>query len=260
MKIGIPRALLYYKYARLWEGFLGAMDAECVLSPDTNREIVELGQSFAVDEACLSSKIYLGHVAWLMNRCDAVFVPRIGRIGKAGTVCTKFMAVYDLVANTFRNEGLRLLHYNIDLDDQQKEPGAFIRLGIQLGKSRPQSLFAYWNAKQSEKAAQIIAADAQSRQLEKPGVKDPADRAPVQRVRPLHGRVRASHAEGYGRGAGAGLRVRKPCGNRGLVCAQRYGALGIFARAAGRGRAAAGPCGRHHIAQRVPLRAGFNGQ
>lgn len=171
MKIGIPKALLYYKYAQLWEGFLGALGAECIVSPDTNKEILELGQRCAVDEACLSSKIFLGHVAWLMPRCDAVFVPRIGRIGKAGTVCTKFQATYDLVANTFRSERLKLLHYNIDLSQQENELGAFLKLGTQLGKTRPQSLFAYWTAKQSEKAAQMIAADDQKRQLEKSGVK-----------------------------------------------------------------------------------------
>jgi len=171
MKIGIPKALLYYKYAQLWEGFLSALDIEYIVSPDTDREIMALGISRAVDEACLSSKIYLGHVAWLQGRCDAVFVPRIGRIGKAGTVCTKFQAVYDLVENTFRGEGLQLLQYNIDLGRQDSELSAFVKLGAQLGKRKSQSLYAYWTAKQAEKAAQMIAADKQKRQLEEPGIK-----------------------------------------------------------------------------------------
>lgn len=171
MKIGIPKALLYYKYAQLWEGFLGMLGIECIVSPDTNKEILELGQSRSVDEACLSSKIFMGHVAWLAKRCDAVFVPRIGHIGKAGTVCTKFQATYDLVANTFRGEGLKLLHYSIDLSQQENELGAFLKLGAQLGKTKPQSLYAYWTAKQAEKAAQMIAADDQKRQLEKSGIK-----------------------------------------------------------------------------------------
>jgi predicted nucleotide-binding protein (sugar kinase/HSP70/actin superfamily) len=171
MKIGIPKALLYYKYAQLWEGYLSSLDIEYIVSPATDREILSLGQSYAVDEACLSSKIYLGHVAWLKDRCDAVFVPRIGRIGKAGTVCTKFQAVYDLVENTFRGEGLKLLHYNIDLGQQENELSAFLKLGAQLGKRKPQCLYAYWTAKQAEKAAQMIAADEQKRQLEASGIK-----------------------------------------------------------------------------------------
>lgn len=171
MKIGIPRALLYYKYAQLWEGFLGALDIEYLVSPGTDREILALGISRAVDEACLSSKIFLGHVAWLKDRCDAVLVPRIGRIGKSGTVCTKFQAVYDLVENTFRGEGLKLLHYNIDLGQQENELGAFLKLGARLGKTKPQSLYAYWTAKQAEKAAQMIATNEQKRQLEQPGTK-----------------------------------------------------------------------------------------
>jgi predicted nucleotide-binding protein (sugar kinase/HSP70/actin superfamily) len=171
MKIGIPRALLYYQYSPLWEGFFGALGAQCVVSPETNREIVEMGQRCAVDEACLSYKIYLGHVAYLLDRCDAVFVPRIGRSGRSGTVCTRFAAIYDLVANTFRSDKIALLHYNIDLDQKENELSAFLKLGAQLGKTKAQSLFAYWTAKQAQSAAQMIAADDQKRRLAGPGVK-----------------------------------------------------------------------------------------
>jgi predicted nucleotide-binding protein (sugar kinase/HSP70/actin superfamily) len=171
LKIGIPRALLYYEYGQLWEGFFASLGQECVISPETTKEIVELGQSCAVDESCLSSKIYLGYLAALKSRCDAVFVPRIAHMGRSGIVCTRFQAVYDLVANTFRSDGIRLLHYNIDLSEEQHELAAFLKLGAQLEKPKPQSLFAYWTAKQSQKAAQMIAAENLKRSLAAPGVK-----------------------------------------------------------------------------------------
>ncbi len=77
------------------------------------RDILALGIRYAVDESCLSSKIFLGHVAWLKNRCDAVLCRALQVTEKAGTVCTKFAAIYDVCANTFRSDALALLHYGI---------------------------------------------------------------------------------------------------------------------------------------------------
>ena len=39
MKIGIPRAFLYYKYKYLWETFFEELGAEVVVSPETNRSL-----------------------------------------------------------------------------------------------------------------------------------------------------------------------------------------------------------------------------
>ena len=171
MKIGIPKAFFYFRYGAMWESFFDALGVETLLSPDTNREIIERGTNLAVDESCLSGKIYLGHVAWLMDKCDYVLVPRIGHQGRAGTVCTRFNAVYDLIRNTFRDTSLKLLHYNIDTKDKQLEPLVFVKLGRALGKTRAHSLYAYWTAKQSERAEQLIAMNEQERLLKLDGIK-----------------------------------------------------------------------------------------
>ncbi len=171
MKIGIPKAFFYFRYGALWESFFDALGVETIVSPDTNRDIVDRGSGLAVDESCLSTKVYLGHVAWLMDKCDYVLVPRIGHQGRAGTMCTRFYAVYDMIKNTFRDTNLKLLNYNIDLRNKELEPLAFVKLGRALGKNRPHSLFAYWTAKQSERAEQMIAASEQERLLKSDGVK-----------------------------------------------------------------------------------------
>ena len=133
MKIGIPKALLYFKYANLWESFFNSLGVSYILSPDTNKSIVAKGSSLAVDESCLSSKVYLGHVDWLRGRCDCILIPRIASYGKAGTVCTRFLGAYDMVKNTYRETGIDILNYNIDLRNMEREPGAFVRMGAQLG-------------------------------------------------------------------------------------------------------------------------------
>ncbi|WP_242975810.1 acyl-CoA dehydratase activase-related protein [Desulfosporosinus sp. FKB] len=57
IKIGIPRALLYYRYKHLWESFFNELKIDYIVSPDTNRDIVRKGIAYAIDESCLSSKI-----------------------------------------------------------------------------------------------------------------------------------------------------------------------------------------------------------
>ncbi len=171
MKIGIPKALLYFRYAELWKSFFDTLGVEYIVSPDTNKDILSKGMNYAVDESCLSSKIYLGHVAWLRDKCDYILVPRISNYGKAGTVCTKFEAIYDVVKNTFRDDDFKIIHYNIDLKNSEKEMGAFIRMGAVLGKKKPHCLFAYLLAKQAQKAGQMIAIKEQERLLEKDKIK-----------------------------------------------------------------------------------------
>ena len=77
IKIGIPRALLYYKYYTLWEHFFKELGLDILISPETNNEILQNGKKYTVDEACLSLKIYIGHVFYLIDKVDYILVPRI---------------------------------------------------------------------------------------------------------------------------------------------------------------------------------------
>ncbi|WIV11631.1 acyl-CoA dehydratase activase-related protein [Proteiniborus sp. MB09-C3] len=156
MKIGIPRALLYYKYSYLWETFFEELGIEYIVSPDTNKEIINKGMTYAIDEACLSSKIYLGHVEWLIDKCDYILVPRVSNYGSAGTVCTKFQAIYDIVKNTFRDRNINILYYNIDVKSADFEVRAFLKMGKVLNKRKSQCMRAYLIAKQAEKTAKIM--------------------------------------------------------------------------------------------------------
>ncbi len=153
MTIGIPRALLYHRYAALWETFFSGLGEETVLSPRTNKEIQDTGERYAVDENCLSSKLFLGHVASLEGKCDAVFVPRIADFGEHGILCTRFEALYDICVNVFRETGLSFLTCEVDLHEKKTEAEAYIGLGMELGHSREES-GAAWDAACRALAAQ----------------------------------------------------------------------------------------------------------
>lgn len=75
--IGIPRSMLFYRYRHLWQGFFTRLGQEVSLSPPTTQGTVDMGSSLAVDEACLSLKVFLGHVQSLMGRCDYICVYRL---------------------------------------------------------------------------------------------------------------------------------------------------------------------------------------
>lgn len=171
MVVGIPRALLYYRYHTLWEGFFEALGVEVVTSGPTTRDLLRKGSMYAIDEACLSSKVYLGHVDALIGKCDAILVPRIATLGNKESLCTKFYALYDIVQNTFRDRNVSLLDYNIDMRHGKRELMAFMDLGKKAGRKKAQVFYAYTLAKQAEQISQAEAVRTQTQQLDKQGVK-----------------------------------------------------------------------------------------
>lgn len=95
--IGLPRALLYYRYYALWRTFFQELGMEVAVSAPTDRDILDRGAALAIDEACLSLKIYLGHVAALVGKCDYILVPRVSNFGRQRSMCTRFESTPDLV-------------------------------------------------------------------------------------------------------------------------------------------------------------------
>lgn len=151
IKIGIPRALLYYKYGNLWTNFFQNLGCDVIISPVTNKEIIDQGNKLIVDEACLSLKIFMGHVWYLQDKCDYVFIPRIACVTKNEKLCTNFLAIYDLVKNTFPN--LKILNFNYDKQLDQEQHDGYLKIGKQLDYSYLKSFASYTKAlaKQQEK-------------------------------------------------------------------------------------------------------------
>lgn len=152
MTIGLPRGMLYYRYAPLWRAFFQELGLETVVSGPTDREILEQGTALAIDEACLSLKIYLGHVAALVGKCDQILVPRVSNFGRHRNMCTRFEALPDLVRNVFRDAGQAFLSYNVDVLAGAEEADAFLELGRTLGVPAKEARRAYKTAKRAEQA------------------------------------------------------------------------------------------------------------
>lgn len=97
-RIGIPRALMYYQFAPLWEGFFTNLGMEPVISSLTNKKVLDEGCTHVVDEACLPVKVFFGHVAQFSEtEVDYVFVPRMVSVEKKAYICPKIMGLPDMV-------------------------------------------------------------------------------------------------------------------------------------------------------------------
>jgi len=100
MKIGIPRALLYYWYGHEWESFWRDCGVEVVVSGPTDRSTIEDGAKVALDELCLPVKIFLGHVIKLAKRVDRIMIPHLIKVEPNAYICPKFMGLPDVVRHT----------------------------------------------------------------------------------------------------------------------------------------------------------------
>lgn len=152
--IGIPRAMLYYRCQALWSSFFEELGISVMLSPPTTRELIENGSSIAVDETCLSAKIFMGHVGALLGKCDAIFIPRYSSLDHDAVFCTRFEGLFDQTRNVFRSQPQRFISCSIDAKEGFSEEAAFVSLGKELGFSAKESRGAYVKARQADQRQQ----------------------------------------------------------------------------------------------------------
>ena len=133
--------------------FSRSLGARVLLDTPSDRGTLEVGDHLSVDECCLASKLFLGHVAALAEQnVDAVFVPSLMGYGRFDTFCTKFQALPDLVENAFAvaNKRVRVISLRIDepkgASEQDAIWGYTYIYSMQFGVSRK-------NAKRVYKAA-----------------------------------------------------------------------------------------------------------
>jgi predicted nucleotide-binding protein (sugar kinase/HSP70/actin superfamily) len=103
IKIGIPRALFYYRYYPFWNTFFAEIGAETVISVPTTKKILDMGVSNCVDEACLPVKVFHGHVLSIAKNSDMLFIPRFTSVSKKEYICPKFGGLPDMVRGNIRD-------------------------------------------------------------------------------------------------------------------------------------------------------------
>lgn len=147
VRVGIPRALLYYYYYPLWKEFLERLGAEVVVSDRTTKGILTQGVQHCVDEACLPVKLAFGHVQNLVDKgVDIVFLPRLVSVAQREYICPKFLGFPDMVKQNIN--GLPpVMDTVINQRRKTRDIHQFTRqVGAALGKGSIQSWMAFKGA------------------------------------------------------------------------------------------------------------------
>ncbi len=169
--IGLPRALLYQRYRILWKVFFQELGLDVIVSPATTLETMETGTAKAIDEMCLSTKIYFGHVEKLIGKCDYILVPRINNFDRRRNMCTKYEALYDICRNMYRGTNQKFLAYNVDMAHGIGEESAFVTMAGSLGFDGKTALRAYRKAKKTDEENWKNRVRAQEALYKKDGLK-----------------------------------------------------------------------------------------
>ncbi|MFX0187785.1 MAG: acyl-CoA dehydratase activase-related protein [Candidatus Hodarchaeota archaeon] len=146
IKVGIPRALHYFKFFPFWKKLFDELDVEIILSTPTNKKIVEVGVMHGFGELCLPVKVYYGHALKLINEhpdLDFLFVPRYVSELKESYFCPKWISLPDVIK--ILPSCPKLLNFEVNVKEFPIAT-AVIELGKQLGKNRSASLEAYKKA------------------------------------------------------------------------------------------------------------------
>ncbi|MBA7642241.1 hypothetical protein ES703_49930 [subsurface metagenome] len=145
-KVGIPRALHFYRYFPFWKKLLEELNVEIVLSPPTNKKIVEEGVTHGFGELCIPVKIYYGHVLRLLrDHPDLyyIFVPRYVAEVKEAYFCPKFLSLPDVIK--ILPEVPKILNFEVNVKEFPIATSV-IELGKELGRTQNQALNAYREA------------------------------------------------------------------------------------------------------------------
>ena len=149
IRIGIPRAFLYYRYYILWKTFFEGLGCKIILSSITNNSIVDVGKELSVDSDCLPLKIYLGHISSVLNKCDYVLIPRVCNYGKGKKVCNKFNNIYNIVCTSFPI--INIICYDIDNLKFKYEIFDFIKMGFKVNKNIFKIIYYYYLGKRKNR-------------------------------------------------------------------------------------------------------------
>ena len=153
--VGIPRGLLCYRFGWLWKAYFESLGRTVQVSPESDRGIYEAGQAAAVDECCLASKVYMGHVQALLDMDpapDALFIPSIAGMDVHKRFCTRFQSLPDMVRNTFYERRPRILSFAVEeIHQGLDEEHGYIGLARRMGATEKEAKRAWKAGERAQK-------------------------------------------------------------------------------------------------------------
>lgn len=135
IKVGIPRGLYYYDYFPLWKSFFDSLNIELVSSDKTTKDILNLGIENCVDEACLPVKIFHGHVVYLRDKVDYMFIPKYISLYKREYNCPKHLGIANMIYHSI-GDLPQLIAPKIKLNSNEDFKSAIYSIGKMFTKDK----------------------------------------------------------------------------------------------------------------------------
>ena len=146
LRIGMPRALLFYELYPFWQAFFNELGCEVVVSDATTKRVIHDGAERSVSETCFPMKVGLGHVLNLLDKeIDYLFLPSVINMEKADErmtdsfVCPYVQSFVYTVKSAvdFKAAGVKTLEPVIYMQlDRKHKIKALTGVGKTLGRSK----------------------------------------------------------------------------------------------------------------------------
>jgi len=143
--LGIPRALMFYRYFPFWHTFFDTLGWKVMVSDGVRQK----EKIIYFEDSCLPMKLLVTHAIQLKDKVDHLFIPRLVSIHRTYMMCPKFRGAPDIVR--LATEGsVSVIDETIDL----RKGGislfqSFLKIGERLNASKPESKKAFREAEKS---------------------------------------------------------------------------------------------------------------
>ncbi len=144
-RIGIPKALMYYRFFPFWRTFFEELGWRVKVSDGLGKT----GKIIYFEDSCLPMKLLVTHAVSLKNQVEFLFVPRLVSLHRTFIMCPKFRGAPDILR--LAGEGhLPIIDETIDLRTGRNALlQSFLRIGEKLGASSRESKRAFVKGEQS---------------------------------------------------------------------------------------------------------------
>jgi predicted nucleotide-binding protein (sugar kinase/HSP70/actin superfamily) len=144
-RIGIPRALMFYRYFQLWRTFFEELGWRVTTSDGLGKK----GKIIYFEDSCFPMKLLVTHAVFLKDKVDYLFIPRLVSLDRTYIMCPKFRGAPDIVR--LATEGsVSIIDETIDLRIRGSSLlRSFLKIGEKLGASKKESKQAFSNAERS---------------------------------------------------------------------------------------------------------------
>jgi predicted nucleotide-binding protein (sugar kinase/HSP70/actin superfamily) len=143
-RIGIPKALMYYRYFPFWCTFFEELGWRVKVSDGLGKT----GKIIYFEDSCLPMKLLITHAVSLKDQVDFLFVPRLVSLHRTFIMCPKFRGAPDILR--LAGEGrLPIIDETIDLRTGRNAfLQSFLRIGEKLGAPNRESKRAFLKGEQ----------------------------------------------------------------------------------------------------------------